>query len=49
MRWMVFTLCSLMQLENPTVMARKLRQAVYNRINCGPVLETVACWNKVEP
>ena len=40
---------NLTQLENPTVMARKLRQAVYNRINCGPVLETVACWNKVEP
>ena len=40
---------SLTQLENPIVMARKLRQAVYNRINCGPVLETVAFWNKVEP
>ena len=39
---------SLTRLENPMVVARKLRQAVYNRIKCGPVLETFACWNKVE-
>ena len=38
---------NLTRLENPMVMARKLRQAVYNRIKCGPVLETFACWNKV--
>ena len=39
---------SMTRLENPMVVARKLRQAVYNRIKCGPVLETFACWNKVE-
>ena len=38
---------SMTRLENPMVVARKLRQAVYNRIKCGPVLETFACWNKV--
>ena len=40
---------NLTQLENPMVKARKLRQAVYSRLNCGPVLETFACWNKVKP
>ena len=40
---------NLTQLENPLVKARKLRQAVYSRLNCGPVLETFACWNKVNP
>lgn len=39
---------NLTQLENPLVKARKLRQAVYSRLNCGPVLETFACWNKEE-
>ena len=38
---------NLTQLENTLVKARKLRQAVYSRLNCGPVLETFACWNKV--
>ena len=40
---------NLTQLENPLVKARKLRQAVYSRLDCGPVLETFACWNKVNP
>ena len=36
---------NLTQETNPNLLARPLRQALYSRLNCGPVLERLAHWD----
>ena len=36
---------NLTQETNPNLLARPLRQALYSRLNCGPVLERIAHWD----